>query len=435
MPGGQGMRRAAIAALVLLGAAWLAGSCTRTRPPASAAMAPAAAPSAPASGARDGFSGGWSTPAAPPLQAASAGGFTPAEQALVQRMQGDWCGFGAAEAGRQSGALLAGAGQVGPAELAMLGETLGERVLAAAREQARQRFAQALRQRGDLRSLALADYVLADASARARLQDRARRSTDPMVTALALQRPCSEAGCAPIEVSQWSRLEPANLQAWLTLMQGAPGKAHAQLDYALERAASEARYSRNYQREMQALLMTLPLAPSPGLASQAELELLNGLYSAWALPAYRPLMDVCRAGVREPPSVARCTAVADLMWAQDTLIERVLSLALARAVLPSQPGLRPVWEGRARTYEAVSEWSQSGMLAQLLPDAALASPCGLLPAMRTTLVDLAERGEWGRAADGLRDAGLDEAELSARWRHEAGRSVLEPPRPASAAGR
>ncbi|NCT84675.1 MAG: hypothetical protein GXC94_16130 [Comamonadaceae bacterium] len=366
--------------------------------------------------------------------AAVAGRFTPAEQALAQRMQADWCGFGAA-AERQKEALPVGGERIGPAEMAMQRETLGERVLEEAREQARQRFAQALRQRGDLRSLALADYVLADAPARSRLQERARRSTDPMVTALALQRPCSEAGCAPIEASQWSRLEPANLQAWLTLMQGAPGRAHTQRDYALERAASEARYSRSYQRETLALLMTLPLVQAPGLVSQAELELLNGLNSAWALPAYRPLLDACRAGVREPQSVARCTVVADLMWAQETMIERALAMAVARVVLPSRSGLRPIWEGRARRYEAVSEWSQSGMLAQLLPDEALASPCGHLPAMRTMLVDLAERGEWGRTADGLRDAGLDEAELSARWRHKAGRSALEPSRPASAAGR
>jgi hypothetical protein len=95
-----------------------------------------------------------------------------------------------------------------------------ERVQAWSAAQVGARWQAALRQRGDPRSLAVAEALSNEAlsneaSARSRLQDLARSSPDPMLTALALAHPCEPGVCRNIEASQWSRLEPENLFAWL----------------------------------------------------------------------------------------------------------------------------------------------------------------------------------------------------------------------------
>lgn len=203
-------------------------------------------------------------------------------------MRADWCGFGAAEHERETDALLARIQAadrwVGPEALAELNDTDGAQVLAHARDQVRQRWVQALRRSGDPRSLAVAEYLGPgeDASAeeidasRRRLQALARSNSDPLLTALALMRPCAGRGCVNVEASQWSRLEPQNLQAWLALLRGAPKEA-LPLDYVIERMASQGQYTNAYDREVIRRLLALPQATAPGLQAEAELQFLTGL--------------------------------------------------------------------------------------------------------------------------------------------------------------
>lgn len=198
-----------------------------------------------------------------------------------------------------------------------------------------------LQARRDERSLALADYLLAAAgtaqasAARARLQDRARSSTDPMLTVMALHMPCLQPGCRNIEASQWSRLEPENLLAWLTL----PAKGVADGRYLLDEIARHVRYSRNYQQEAAALLSELP--PS-GLE----------LRQPWGVLNLRALAGSCR-GVTDTTTAERCEAVAELLWADGGATERLVALVLARPARDLLPQRRAVWGPRLQELQPV----------------------------------------------------------------------------------
>ena len=366
-------------------------------------------------------------------------------------MKADWCGFGAVERNRQAEAVFANAkgqdGAGGMPAIEQLRGTAGSQVMEEAVAEVRRRWRQALMQRGDERSLAVADYLDSDASgdgaaaARVRLQARARMSTDPMVTALAMQRPCAVGACVNVEASQWSRLEPANLQAWLALV-GAPASAaveQANAGYALDRIAQEVRYSRAYSREVHALLVSLPQTPSPGLQNDAEIELASHVVFGWPLPRMRPVLEACRASPVGAGVLQRCEAVARVLVQQQELLYRTFGLAFARAVIAARPAQRPQWEAQAREYEAVQAWRdlQAERAASEPTPAAVepTAPCGWQPDMRRFYEDYMTRGEWERLRDGIAEAGMDEAALSALWRKREGRSTLDPvpaARPASA---
>ncbi len=378
------------------------------------------------------------------LSAAPEPSLAPAQERaraeLKQRMQADWCGFGLAEKSRQIEAVFekasAGGRPIGVDVIAEVNRTPAAEVTDEAVAQVRQRWVAALQRRGDPRSLAVAEYLGGSdgdvSRASARLQALARSATDPMVTALALQRPCSP-GCGNVDRAQWSRLEPANLQAWLTLL-GDARTRHTQEAYVLERIASEARYSRTYEREFKVLLLELPQTESPGLVQEAELQLIVGTASAWPLASLRPAMEFCRAKAAEPASQHLCLAVAELMWQGDNLVDRSLALALVRQLLPARAGLRAQWEPRARVAEAVRHWAESNVAPWLSEVGAEASSCGWQAGIRRELQVRAAQGEWGQLQADMQAARADEASLSAKWRQGAGRGLLDPlpsARPAS----
>lgn len=331
-----------------------------------------------------------------------------------------------------------GNGEAGPEVFSELQETAGQAVVDEAIEQARERWVKALLQRGDLRSRAAAEFIRAAGPegdpARARLHALARTTSDPMVTALALQRPCAAGSCHNIEASQWSRLEPANLQAWLTLMRDPAGKSQA--SYVLDRILQEVRFSRSYEREFQALLLSLPQTAAPGLQNEAEIQLITGMVSAWILAPVKPILDICRG---DAASGSRCEAVARLLWQQDEYFNRAIALAIVRMQVAARPATRGQWEAQAREFEAVGEWSQAALgrsVGRLTADTT--SRCGWQSEMRKTWQEAAGRGEWQGLRAEMREAGEDEAQLAARWRQREGRSALDPrppARPASAGSR
>lgn len=364
-----------------------------------------------------------------------------ARAALMQRMKADWCGFGAAEQHRQADAIMesASGGIAGREVIATLNRTPGAELMAEAVEQVRQRWAAALQQRGDPRSLAVAARLGGvdgdEAAARARLQALARTSSDPMVTALALQWPCESGSCRNIDAAQWSRLEPANLQAWLALLKDAPAR-RIQDGYVLERIASEARYTRSYAREFASMLFSLPQSGAPGLQHDAEMQLIGVTVGAWPLGSWAPVMRMCRTGIADPTVFQRCEAFAELMWQADSMLERGLALSLARDAVSLRPALKARWEPRARELEAVRHWNSSVWEIKQAPAREAMGPCDLSAEFRQHLQANAAQGEWDRWRAEMQADGADEAALSAQWRRQAGRGLLDPlppPQPASGA--
>lgn len=198
-----------------------------------------------------------------------------------------------------------------------------------------------LQQQREARAQALADYLLAassapeSADARARLQDRARASTDAMLTVLALHMPCIQPGCRSIEAAQWSRLEPANLLAWLAL----PVRA-SDADYLLAQIDTQVRYVRDYRAEVAAMMDPWGYRGSDGVMGESGL-LLN--LRALAASCPQELPDATRA--------QRCEKVADLLWMQGGELERLTALSLVPGVLLWLPERQALWRPRQQTLD------------------------------------------------------------------------------------
>lgn len=369
-------------------------------------------------------------------------------------MKADWCGFGVREAAREAEEAMQQArtpeGSYGDAALAAARQTAGAELMNEALQQIRRRWAAALIQRGDLRSRSVADLLLMglggddDAKARARLHSRARTSSDPMVTALALQSPCAPGVCANVEASQWSRLEPANLHAWLKLLEGSSASAQPQPQQStvLDLVVAQAHDAHSYQREVAEILLSLPSADSPGLAAEAEVELLGSIFWAWPMPAFRAVVGACREGLADAVVRGRCEALAELLWAQDDVLHRSMGIALARRLVEAQPGLRGAWEPRARALEAVQAWQQGALdrtMKRLLPAGDDTVPnCEVQSTALAMLRQQVGTREWARLHVEMTEAKADVDALSDAWRHAAGRSLLDPVparSPASSAGR
>lgn len=260
------------------------------------------------------------------------------------------------------------------------------------------RSAQASRAQREPRAEALSDYLLAQAGgdegehARQRLQGRARISTDPLVTVLALHMPCLEPGCRNVDAAQWSRLEPANALAWLALG-GSGNEAHV-----LHQVAERARYLRGYQTEVAGLLRS---AASTGPA----------LHSPWALASLHALAGPCRQGPGDTGRTERCDKVAELLWQDGGATERLAALLLVhrQALLP--PVRRDVWAARLRELQAVTRWLSAAGIDRESPAtrrevcAAFSPPLG---APSSTW------GEWERAVLVLQANGMNWRGLRAR---------------------
>lgn len=362
-----------------------------------------------------------------------------AQTTYARRLRADWCGFGAAETWREA--------QQKPDEHSpgarSPSQQSREQVMKEAQAQVIQNWQQSLRHRGEPRASALAEFIAAsqtddlklNRAGRARLQAMALASSDPMLTALALQKPCDAGQCRNVEGTQWSRLEPENLNAWLQLF-GDPQLRPSQGDYLMERMASQSKFSRSYARETGEMLSQLLQTEIPDLMHEAETTLLGQLAGTWSFPTYRPLLQRCRerhppAVVARPADARNCEAIADALWAEGDRLERRMALALAGAVLSPAQAQRARWEDRAREAEAVTVLDDERIDRELNDLMAFnEGPAALcqrvLPSLRATALDEARRMNWQLALAQLQQAGQDRAALSRRWRDKNGRSMLEP---------
>lgn len=355
-------------------------------------------------------------------------------------MKADWCGFGAGEHARERQAVLdraeAVTGLVGQDALAEVRRTLGAELLEQAGDEAAQRWSAQLLQSRDTRAQAVADYLDGSEPARARLQDRAHRTTDPMVTALALQRPCAAGTCANVDASQWSRLEPANIQAWLVLLNGRA--TQSQTGFVVDSLLAQAQYSRTYERETRDLVLGLAQVGTPGLQSEAELQRLSGVFVPRSAGSFRPILEACREGQVQAAvgMAARCEGLGDLLWQQSDVLHRSLALAFAGTALSARPERRALWERRARELEAVLGWMQEDLqraLARLIPENPAPAPCAIQVEAWQLVRESAYETDWERARAQMRAAQVDEAALAAAWRQREGRSALQRPRAGASA--
>ncbi|MFG6415262.1 hypothetical protein ACG02S_15300 [Roseateles sp. DC23W] len=243
-----------------------------------------------------------------------------------------------------------------------------------------------LQQQRDPRALAVADYLLAGANepdsdaARARLHDRARASADPLLTVLALHKPCSQPGCRSIEAAQWSRLEPDNLLAWLVLPTTAGDS-----DYLLDQIASRVRLVRDYRREAAAVV-----DGSTG----------GVLGDSWPLLNLRSLAVSCPRDLHDATRAQRCEKVADLLWSGGGAVERLMALTLMQGVQRLQPERRALWGPRLQEVTLALRRLPDGQVIRPGPGAL----CDLMTPPGSAV--LAASDDWRRAWQVLAASGV-----------------------------
>ncbi|MFH7044495.1 hypothetical protein ABT392_19575 [Paucibacter sp. JuS9] len=291
----------------------------------------------------------------------------------------------------------------------------------------------ALRQRGDERSLAALDFLdplLAREdlerrnAASQRLNQRALRSSDGFVLALAAQRPCLPGmGCSQtLPRQRWAQMEPGNLSAWLAAVPSEQPLPETWLNGVMQ-----ATHDNSHRAELMSMLLSLPPELPPGPRRLARDLALFGISTSLEVPQFAPLIRYCRAG----NDAQRCRAMAGKLWAlrEPSLLNWSLTLALAR----QSPPLDPHWESRSRQVEAARQWATSDALASAVEPMILAFQCK--PAQdfeRQTLGRLLE-GEGPMLLAEMQRAGADMASLSKQFRQANGRSLLEPGKPSAAA--
>lgn len=377
----------------------------------------------------------------PPVPAASASAAAlPAADAFAalspraRRMAADWCGYGAREALKEEEAREARK-KDGHASGDDESPSDGEQVINIARSERLQAWIRTLRGRSDLRSQAMGDFLAGDTPSRAHLQDLARRSTDPMVTALALARPCKSEGCRMVDAAQWARLEPDNLMAWMAQLQDSKLPAE-QVNYLLERMARESRRADDYTLALTQAIAGLAQARTPGLQQMAEGDLLGNQMAAIPIPSVRPLIEACKPGRNPAPPAGACQHVAALMWQMPHLLHRTLALALARTSVPPGDPLRAEWEQRSEQYEAYSEALQDANLKDLEQVLGSMSQdlCSAGSRLHEGFARLMTTGEWELAEHALAAASEPVSALVQRARAKRnGRSMMDGPQPAASA--
>lgn len=274
----------------------------------------------------------------------------------ARRMRDDWCGYGLREGLREAKALEArnhAARQAGqPVDEAE--ESDAEKVLTQAREERLGAWIRTLRSRRDLRSQAIADLLAKDPGSTRHLHDLARRSTDPMITALALMRPCQEAGCRGIDAAQWARLEPDNLMAWIAQVSGGDAPTD-QLPYLIERMGRDALRSEDYLGVLAQTLATLANDAKPGLQQMADNTLLATETGTYPTARLIQVMNACSPPLPNRNQRSSCEHIGELLWGMQDQLSRSIGLSLARGLVPPGHPRRREWEQRALHFDAATE--------------------------------------------------------------------------------
>lgn len=290
----------------------------------------------------------------------------------------------------------------------------------------RRRWIHALKQRGDERSLAAADFLESLFSAEdlarfsvavQRLHHRALRSRDGFVLALANQRHCDPAlGCKQaVPRERWLQLEPNNLSAWLA----APPANGQPLPDAWLNGLMQASYDNSYRGELMTLLRSLPPHLPAGPRRLARDLGLIGINAAHAAPSIRSLNQHCTDG----SDAERCRALAERLWTlrEANLMNWMQNLTLAR----HSASIATVWEARAQQTEAALQWSRDESAGMIVEPMVQAYQCKESPGFERWTHTALTAGEGVAMLAEIKASGLNVAQLSDKYRQQNGRSLLQ----------
>lgn len=341
----------------------------------------------------------------------------------ARRMRDDWCGYGQTEAFKDELAAEA-ARDPQEKEYRPPPPSDGDQVLKQASDTVLADWIRTLRARSDVRSQAIADYLAFDApGARAHLQDLARRSTDPMVTALALKRPCAS-GCTNVDAAQWSRLDPDNAMAWAAQLDRK--SSPELLAYVIDRMQRTPGHD-DYYATLAQVLSSLAQTRTPGLRQTAELNLMIGTLAAVPFTSLMPLRKACSARTA-PGTPEACDRIAQALWDSPSLMQRGMALSLAGQAVPAGSPRHAAWEQRAMEYDIINE----AYMERLERDAETMSQtdprlrCQTYATQHQVVKEIHAGGEWAWARRAVESSPLSREALAARARtRRDGRSFLE----------
>ncbi|MBB2486574.1 hypothetical protein H5407_15215 [Mitsuaria sp. WAJ17] len=398
-------------------------------PPAGPALRAAADPAAraaslprPAQGDTPGL------PAASPPQAQQPAAFRPADALPLPRDPGalspeqlarieqQWCTHGL-KAHQQTRQALYRVYPLSKDGLSLDPEALHARTQAALKEpdaqamlavefRLKKRWIEQLRQRGDMRSQAAADYLQLSMSApdEARaaslhLLSLAQSSRDPMVFMtwqLARSDCLGDAHCSALPMTDWRTLDAGNLLAWLPTRGN--GQNATDLDWD---ALARTRFANSYLEDFQALLLPLLDQEAPGLGLQQGLAVLTRLGTLW--PASSSALALGRACVETgetlPARRAACLHAADLLWRSPSAGVIEYKLAVGMASLAGVTEQSP-WSERLALVKGLSAADGQHLMELEYPSNRDNQDCETLAEQRRQLKERLRKGLWAAALGG-----------------------------------
>lgn len=272
--------------------------------------------------------------------------------------------------------------------------------LRAAQQQLVRAWTRQLRQRADIQAQVAAEWLdishptdaASAARARARLQDLARSSRQPVAVYLALHMGCADAAaCTPVPASLWAELEPDNRLAWLA--QRARNEAPAAQRDWLARAVLAPQHI-DYSRELLKTLQTLPREVQPGLRRAAQ-------QAVWSAAAFGVLPQfsggafrLCKSSEAKLDSALheQCRILAQQLWRDgEDLLSHAMALSLAKAVDADNPQ----WIERRAELQGLKGASPADLEAFLREHGDQPFECVAPDVVGQMLGDVASKGEWG----------------------------------------
>lgn len=420
------LRPARVAALALCAAlvawwAWQQWRAPEAGPDASdrpSAAAPSAAPASgtsPAASAGRTAAGAASRTAGPAAGAADAlpvspDGLTAAQLAQIEKQ---WCTHGL-QAHQQAQQALERVYPPSKDGVTLDYQAFQARVDASLKEASTQAmlavqhrlkrlWIEQLRQRGDMRSQAAADYLLSTMSfgedARAAFQhllSLAQSSRDPMifmVWQLAKSHCVQQPQCSALPMSDWRMLDARNLLAWLPA--GPGGQSAADLDW---QALAATTFASSYLEDLQALLLPMLEHEPPGLALQQGLALISQLRNEWpGTMGAIALSSGCLApGETSPARLPICLHVADLLWRSPSAGLFEYKFATSVALLAGATE-QPPWAGRLALVAGLSAADSARLMELDYLGARSSQGCDTQAALRRQLQERVRQGLWAAA--------------------------------------
>ena len=173
------------------------------------------------------------------------------------------------------------------------------------------------------------------ADGRDTLARMATTTNDPRVYALAFntcgRAPSADGACQLLNAEQWARLDPGNAAPWLFVLTQAVQSRDAEAQSeALFRISASTRSDQHFFAVPGLVIDHLPgdEASMPAVLTLASEAI--GVESAWSLPGYQVLSELCKtSALRDANRHQICTAAAELLVEHsDTLLERSVGIGI-----------------------------------------------------------------------------------------------------------